>query len=442
VAAVVGVKSDVVDKAMLAIALGGALFACSSDAPGGSREVAVAGGTAVDPNGAGSTAAGSSGDSTGLRDTNSTTPVTEQPTMPVAGSEAGSVKIDAGTEVCVQDSAETTLTLKPIDIIFTVDTSGSMDQEIAGVQSNINQNFAKVIGDSGIDYRVILISNDEVCVQGMLNPSGCGGHTPPTFYWVDYQIGSHDTWCAILDTYPYWGYLLRADAFKVFVTITDDNPNCLSGGTLYLPNAASASSFDAALMALDPVQFGSASDRHYTYHSLVALAENTPATAAYAPTDPLVTAECPTAASNGLGYQELSQMTEGLRFPVCEGNNFDAVFQEIAKGIVDSSAVACEFVIPEMSPDGKEIVRDTVEVAYVKGDGSATVKFAHVTSEAECATEAFFIDGDIVRLCPSACDAIKQDPMAQVQVLFGCSVCGGLDVDCGTAPPPDLPPLE
>ena len=342
---------------------------------------------------------------------------------------------------CVQDNAEATLELRPIDIVITIDTSGSMGQEIAGVQSNINQNFAGIIEQSGIDYRVIVISDNDVCIMGSLNPSGCGQSTPPTFYWVDYGIGSDDTWCAILDSYATWSYLLRPEAFKVFVAVTDDEPSCNSGGVNLNATRAGADAFDAALLALDPAQFGTATERNYVFHSLVALADNTPATDAYQPSDPIVVAECATAASAGLGYQELSQTTEGLRFPVCEGNNFDAVFQTIAEGIVEGAAVACEFEIPAQSEDGKDIVRDTVEVAYVPGDRSATIKFDRV-DVADCRTEAFVIDGDLVKLCPEACSAVKEDRAAEMQVLFGCDVCSGLDTFCEIAPPPDLPPVE
>lgn len=342
-------------------------------------------------------------------------------------------------EICVQDSTEATLELRPIDIIFTIDTSASMGQEIAGVQQNINDNFARIIGDSGIDYRVILISDDDVCVAGALNPGGCGQSSPPIYQWVDYGIGSDDTWCAILDSYPLWSSFLRPEAFKVFVAITDDSPSC---DGQFNASMVGATSFDTALLALDPAQFGTAAERNYVFHSLVALAENTPATDAYMPSDPIVTAECATAADTGEGYQHLSQMTEGLRFPVCEGANFDTVFSTIAEGIVDGAAVACSFDIPATGDGGQEIDRSTVEVAYVPGDRNATIKFDHVTQVADCATEAFFVEGDTVQLCPTACDAVKTDPSAQVQVLFGCDVCAGLDADCGTSPPPELPPVE
>ena len=415
-------------------------FACSSSSSIDDSRVGPGGGSDTST-GADTGASGGKGGSSGFGG-NEFTPMDSNLVDASSSVDATYVDEDGGTEVCVQDNAEATLELRPIDIIFAIDTSGSMDAEIQGVQDNINNNFANIIGMSGIDYRVILISNSDVCISGALNPNGCGQSNPPTYNWVDAKVGSNDAWCVMLNTYPQWSGYLRQEAFKVFVVITDDSPFCSEVllGPLYTADQTGADMFDSALLALDPVQFGTATDRNYIFHSLVALAVNNPSTAAYQPTDPVITATCPTAANNGTGYQELSQMTGGLRFPVCEGSNFDTVFQTIATGIVDGAAVACEFVIPDTGASGKPVVRDTVEVAYVPGDKSATIKFDHVDTVADCATQAFYLDGDMVRLCPAACDAIKQDPGAEVQVLFGCDVCGGLDTSCSVVPPPTLPP--
>src|SRR5262245_13950664 len=68
---------------------------------------------------------------------------------------AGGLAPDAA---CVATSAEAKLEKKPVDIIFIIDNSGSMTDNIAGVERNINQNFASIIGASSIDYRVIMLS--------------------------------------------------------------------------------------------------------------------------------------------------------------------------------------------------------------------------------------------------------------------------------------------
>ena len=59
---------------------------------------------------------------------------------------------------CASVKAEATLGKKPVDIIFVIDNSGSMSDEIPAVQNNINKNFADIIGKSSLDYRVIMVT--------------------------------------------------------------------------------------------------------------------------------------------------------------------------------------------------------------------------------------------------------------------------------------------
>src|SRR5262245_44502082 len=47
---------------------------------------------------------------------------------------------------------------RPIDVIFVVDNSPSMSDEIAEIEARINRDFAGIIAASGLDYRVVLVS--------------------------------------------------------------------------------------------------------------------------------------------------------------------------------------------------------------------------------------------------------------------------------------------
>src|SRR5262245_53038707 len=68
---------------------------------------------------------------------------------------AGVMNPDAA---CVATSVQATLRKLPVDVIFIIDNSGSMTDNIESVQNNINDSFASIIGASGVDYRVIMIS--------------------------------------------------------------------------------------------------------------------------------------------------------------------------------------------------------------------------------------------------------------------------------------------
>lgn len=72
---------------------------------------------------------------------------------------------------------------------------------------------------------------------------------------------------------------------------------------------------------------------------------------------------------NGVGYQELSRMTEALRYPSCYNDDFDDVFNAIAEGVIEGAKLSCEWEIPP-PPDAEEFDKDNVNVEYQPGDGS------------------------------------------------------------------------
>ncbi|MBK8251477.1 MAG: hypothetical protein IPK82_02265 [Polyangiaceae bacterium] len=355
-----------------------------------------------------------------------------------------------GLMPCVATSVEGTLEKKPVDIMFIIDNSGSMGDNINAVQNNINQNFAAIIGASGIDYRVIMISEhgalgaESICIGAPLSTSNCNpvpaepGQNPPIFYQYSVPIGSHNSVCQALsgydgtlpDQYNYgpggWKQWLRKEAFKVFVEVTDDGMTCTFNGVAYDDNDnpadgdVAAKTFDAALLALDPEQFGTDAARNYVWHSIIGLAEKAVPTEAYAPTDPVATGVCGTAVASGTAYQVLSQVTGGLRFPICEFASFDVVFQEIAKGVIAGAKIDCALPVPE-PPPGETIDLATVVLEYTPGNGGAVVKMSQVGSAAMCKPDAFYIENNVIQLCPDACALVQSDDKAKIDVLFGCS---------------------
>src|SRR6185312_12349967 len=134
---------------------------------------------------------------------------------------------------------------RPVDIIFVIDNSGSMSEEIAAVRRNIDHDFAAIIDESDVDYRVIMLSlfgqeGTGVCIDPPLGGADCSqgvGKTNSDHYFhFNQEIGSNDALCQILDALDngkldkrapkglqQW---LRKDAVKAFVLITDDSARC------------------------------------------------------------------------------------------------------------------------------------------------------------------------------------------------------------------------
>jgi len=339
---------------------------------------------------------------------------------------------------CASVKAEASLTKKPVDIIFIIDNSGSMADEALAVNNNINTNFASIIDKSGLDYRVIMVTRHglyngsltkAICVTKPLStvtsctpPPAQPGNNPPKFYHYSKQIESSDSFQRLLNTYngtekdefglwPMgWSQWLRTDALKVFVEITDDESGMVE------------TNFDTQLLSKMPKMFGDAMNRNYVWHTIGGFKENNPATKPWGPKDPVQTALCTKgggAVSAGPRYQNLSILTGGLRFPICEHNSFDAVFNNIAMGVISGAKVACDFPLPPPPPN-ESIDLGSVLVEYTPmGTGTPTV-FKQVPNLAQCQPNAFYIDMDRIYMCPETCKAVQQDDKAKLGILFDC----------------------
>ncbi len=365
-----------------------------------------------------------------------------------------------GADACVQESADATLISQPVDIVFVIDNSGSMTDEIVEVEKQINQTFAAIIDGAlpPIDYRVIMVSafgdsgNQEICVAaplGGIPDADMDGHcdTVPgqpvntaKFFHHSASISSHDALCELLTqltTADQFGLqptgyegVLRPEAFKFFAVITDDNVGC---GPYDDNNAADGNgvdtAWDAALLAASPTQFGlDAASRRYSFWSIIALAPYMPSGGdpygSPHPPDPVLapitTQECtPSAVNPGTGYQALSLLTGGYRFPTC-GLDFTDIFTLMALGVIEGAAVPCEFDIPE-PPPGETLDLATVQVTY-SSSGQLVATFDQVASLADCTPNSFYIEADKIKLCPDACTTVQSDENAEVDILYGCAV--------------------
>lgn len=339
---------------------------------------------------------------------------------------------------CSSTRAEAETIREPVDIIVVLDNSASMLDEARAVENNLNVNLASVLQESGIDYRVILLSehrdsidllpSTSACIESPLSGvAQCPAPEPAfgeRFFHYSIEVGSHDSLSLLLDTYSGtrrddfglapggWSSWVRSGAKKVFLEITDDDARTTSD------------EFLSALTARAPGHFGSDPTRpRLVWHSIVGLAEKADQTDPYLPNEGIESQVCSgnlnTVFSPGTTYQELSRLTGGLRFPICQFNAYDAVFRRIAEDVVSSDGIACGFPIPT-PPSGQSVELDKVAVSYTPGDGAPPIILGQVTSASGCGPDAFFAEGGSINLCPEACAAIRGDDRAALDVLFTC----------------------
>jgi hypothetical protein len=249
------------------------------------------------------------------------------------------------------------------------------------------------------------------------------------FFHYSTRVESDDSFDILLDTYepPFlgeeredefgnaplgWSEWLRPGIKKVFLEMTDDDENMPPG------------EFLAALTAMAPDHFGAdAQNPTFVFHSIVGLASKDPVTEPYQPDEAVQNEVCSQSGDvtrSGVGYQELSRLTGGLRFPICVPSAYDVVFREIAGKVIAQSDIACDFPLPE-APEGRALDLDRVSIAIEhETTGAPTSTLGQARAANECQSDAFFIESGRVQLCPEACSAVRGEEGARVDVLFGC----------------------
>jgi hypothetical protein len=302
------------------------------------------------------------------------------------------------TAECAASKATATdmTTVVPADIIFAIDSSSSMRDEIVFVQTFMNA-FSQQISAAGVDPRVILIGDPEaICIGAPLGTGMCpADENLPTYVHVPANVGSNDALNVIVDTYPMWSQHLRPNASKSFVVVTDDDATDA-------PND-SAATFAANLTALDPVLWAT-----WNMNGVFCFTE------------------CNQAAAVGTVYQELVTMTEGVSGDLCL-QDFQPVFDKLAEQIVmmSGSEITCEWPFPA-APAGQSFSGDLVTVE--RSAGGAKSPLAQVASGDDCVAGGWYFDSRLnptkIIACPTTCTELQGQTGGQVDVTFGCEAVG------------------
>lgn len=353
----------------------------------------------------------------------------------VGGLDAG--QTDAGDDAgnCVDVSEEAQPKLQPADIIWVIDTSGSMGTESYMVRTEMN-NFSNQIIASGIDVHVVMIAEPPppffpcnafmcppgICIDPPLGSGACPqDENPPSYYhikisdpadsaWGDvgefWSVYSTDGLHILYNSYNDWGQYLRADATHTFVVITDDNSSMddTNTGRLY---GSDPDSFISDLTALDPLLDQGGGVPNWKMSGI------------YCFTD------CPDAASVGTNWQYIINQTGGVHGDLCL-QDFQGVFDDLADAIIVAAAqLPCQWDIPE-PPAGETLDPAKVNVEFTDGSGNSTTIY-NVPNEAGCDPSLggwYYNDNadpTTIILCPASCDLVSPDPEGRIDILFGCA---------------------
>jgi hypothetical protein len=235
------------------------------------------------------------------------------------------------------------------DILFIVDTSGSMGSESTNVINNLNA-FGQHLEDEGIDYRVILIGQDQsccsLCVQPPLASSACST-TGPKFRKLEQYIFSTDACDRFLQPTIYgsttFNSFLRADAAKTIVFVSDDD---ITGTYGCFQNDCRLTK---AQQWLDQLQAQDTSNEYFK--PTVKLPHGI-----MVHTIDGHTCNGEPGYSSSYTYVGLAEITGGTNFKLCQAD-WTSYFSTIAGAVADSTiGTKCEYDIPRSTTDPALIV--------------------------------------------------------------------------------------
>lgn len=307
---------------------------------------------------------------------------------------------DAGFDDCVGDPYEAVEAFAPVDIVWVVDTSGSMSDEAERVQMNMVA-FAAAIEAVGIDWHVVMISTrDFVNVPASLA-------TDPRYLLIDRAVNSNEPMAALLAEFPRYQDHLRRSALTHFIAVTDDE------------SSVAWMDFSTQMRRL--------LGRNFVFHTISSEVAGPPSFM-YPEGQPCSTGggfPPEGAAAPGVQYYEMAMATGGRIFSICTpAAEWASLFDSLTAAIAVPMVIPCEYDIPE-PPAGGELDYMRVNIRFTPSGGGEQV-FPYVGSPdgADCTSGGWYYDDYAaptrIILCPSTCSAISGDVGGRVDVELGC----------------------
>lgn len=329
--------------------------------------------------------------------------------------EGGLLDPSGDFDKCIAKAVAAQPVYRPADIVFTIDNTPSMHDEIEQLRANLNA-FSQKIERSGIDVRIALISCLEghcshdnwfgLCVAPPLGKAGAcetlaDDSNPPRYLHVNEAIESHKGLSNTIATFGQWKSMLREGSIKHLVSISDDNDEW------------SAAEFRAALVALDPRLVG------YQHHAIFSYLSKEDG-CAISPSEPC----CKIAPPGGEGtvLRELVQASGGVSGDLCL-QNFAPVLDHVGASVITGSRIDCSWTLPD-PPIGMDLDLDQINVAFLDGEQITEIGRAGSSQQCGQVSNGWYYDDPVnpteVRACPRTCAWIQDKPDGQVSIRFGC----------------------
>jgi hypothetical protein len=303
---------------------------------------------------------------------------------PAANGGRGAAPADCGTVTQTAD-----VKLGPADIVWIIDGSASMLDELAAVQENITA-FASTIGAAGIDHHVVMLATDDVAATTPLGADAAHYRFVPAF------VDSHNALQLLLDQYPDYQAFLRPEAALHFIVVSDDE------------------SFP--LLAEDfKTQMEQRAGKKFMFHAIAS--EDVDGFACVGACGlPIVCGGF----APGRQYYALADTTGGQKISICV-SDWSQVFGPLQKAVIESAPLPCEYAIPA-PPPGEALDPNKVNLEF-SAPALAKKTFPRAPAQTACADQVAWYYDDPgapkqIHMCPAGCQAISGG--GTIEIKLGC----------------------
>ncbi len=321
---------------------------------------------------------------------------------------------------CVALTETAANTRGPADVLIAIDNTPSMYNEIEELRANMNR-FSEMVGRGGLDLHIVLISCfteqclrqrnwHTICIDPPLGVAGACSELGnlddsnlPGFLHVDETVESRKALQSIADTSPLWSAMIRDDAAKHVVVVSDDGDDW------------TAEQFTTALTDREP-RF-----RDYQFHGIFSYLSKE-AACDISSSEPCCTYAAP--GGDGITYRELVRARGGVSGDLCL-QDFDPVFDELAGQVIASARLNCEWEIPNPPQTQQTLDARLVNVEYTDGSGQRFL-IGRVSGSDDCnqVQHAWYYDDasrpTTIHVCHQTCDWIQGQIGAEINIQFGC----------------------
>lgn len=291
-----------------------------------------------------------------------------------------------------------------VDIIFLVDTSGSMIHALAQVTQNL-ATFVQEFENTEVDTRVVMITQNDPA-QG----SPLAGERDK-YRFIKSVVDSKQLFQTATARFGDYSDFLRPNAVTQFVMVTDDEDSIEPAAFKQQMEQLLGHGFTQHAIASESVMGAPCISES-------ALMIN-PLCQFVIPGIGGIPAIC-AAAAIGARYYTLADDTGGEQLSICKAD-WTEVFSRLKEAVIEAVPLPCDYALADASET--DFDPEHVSIVY-KSDGKES-EFPKALMSGQCGDKiGWFYDSNdspkTISLCPAACTAVQQG--GKINIEFGCKV--------------------